>query len=868
MSNPSKDTLLIIDSFALIFRAYYAYPPSLTLADGQPINAVYGFTSLMLDVLQKFKPSHVIAVFDPGGPVIRQTEFTDYKANRKETDKELLTQIPMVQEVLESFEIPVLKVDGYEADDVIATIDKRHSGKWARTIIVTGDQDLFQLVDEDTFIYLAGRKFSESKLFDTVGVIEKWGIRPEQVPDFKALFGDASDNIPGVKGIGKKSAEALLKDCKTVEEVYEKLEQHSPKLQKLLSESYEIAMQSKKLATVEPDVPLSFDFTQATFSTFSTKRITEHFEKMRFRSLIKKVDTLAKEYAVEENVGLFEAAPDASSTPATKQSYEKFDLNVLKDTEVCFINPVIENVPLSPIHWDVEYLELKVKNEKYKIVTEDFKSFIEAVIKNEVLLVGFDIKKILHAAKNNGINISKLQIYDVGFAGFLVAQGRASFKLENLADFFSVPIALLELDTVEKLYEICEEKLQEDAAMKDLLGLELSILPLITDMETEGMLIDTEFLSVYEQQLTEKQQELVKGIYADVGHEFNIGSPKQVSEVLFKEKNLGGIQKTKTGAYSTNERILRKLVDADPVVGKILKYREIDKLLSTYIKALPVYKEEDGKVHSVFDQFGAVSGRFASKNPNMQNIPINREIDINVRNAFVAGKGNILVAFDYSQQELRILAAIAGEKDMIDSFNHDKDIHKMTAAEMFDTTIEAVTDKQRAMGKLVNFSVVYGVSPFGLSEQLEITQEEARTFIKKYYDRYTSVKAYFEEQKEFARKNGYVETLFGRKRSSATINSQNRFAREAAERELLNFRIQGSAADIMKLSMKGIAKVLPKYKAHLLLQIHDEFVFEIEEKEDLEQFQKDIKEIMEDVHNIGVKYKVNSAVAERWGELK
>lgn len=861
-----SETLIIIDSFALIFRAYYAYPPSLTLQDGTIVNAVYGFTSLLMDVLTKFKPSHVIAVFDPQGPTIRQSEYVLYKANRKETDTALINQIPLVQELLQKFDIPVLKVSGYEADDVIATIDKRHSGNWARTIVVTGDQDLFQLIDEDTFVYLAGRTFSESKLYDANAVMAKLGVTPEQIPDYKALNGDASDNIPGVKGIGKKTAEELIKKFGHIEDIFENIAELSSRQQTLLSESYEIAMTSKKLATVESNVPISFDFKEALFDTFDLKKVLQHFEVMRFRSLIKKAEKLAESYTVNESVGLFENISDQSEK-TVKPSLELLDLSLLQKQKSCFVDAHLMHLEKSPIHWDLEKLEVRIEETSYSIRTELFDDFIDLIIKNKIQIIGFDLKKFLHVVANHKKEFSEISIYDIGFAGFLIAKGRANFNLDSFSDYFQIPMSLSNLETVQKVYDACTEGLAEDEKLLELFTLETNLLGVVIQMEQEGITMDIDLLKTYEDKLLSAQQELVSTIYKDVGHEFNIGSPKQVGEVLFGEKRLQGVKKTKTGSFSTNESVLKKLVRVDPTVGKILQYREIDKLLSTYIRTLPQFKDPDSKVHSIFDQFGAVSGRFSSKNPNMQNIPINEDINVNVRNAFIAAEGNTLVSFDYSQQELRILAAIANEKEMVDSFNKDEDIHRITAAELFDKSIKEVTDHERRVGKTVNFSVVYGVSAYGLSDQLEISNEEARLFIQKYYNKYQAVKLYFEDQRAIARKQGYVETLFGRKRSSATINSGNRFIREAAERELLNFRIQGSAADIMKLAMLQISENISKYNAQLLLQIHDEFVFEINKNEAVDSFITDIKSIMENVHNIGVKYKVNASVAERWGEL-
>ncbi len=875
-----ENTLLIIDSFALIFRAYYAYPPTLTNSQGEPTNAIFGFTTLMLDVIKKFKPSHIVAVFDSQAPVIRQTEFVLYKANRKETDNELLIQIPRVREVIETFGIPVLSVDGYEADDIIATIDKRHSGKWAQTIIVTGDQDLFQLVDEDTFVYLAGRKFSESKLYMHEDVVAKLGIQPNQVPDYKGLAGDASDNIPGVQGIGKKSAEQLIQQFGSIENVYENLDKVSSRQMNCLVNNYEIAIKSKQLATVEADVPISFDFSLADFKSVDLNSVYNVLNQLDFKSLVKKVDQIVDELGLRENIGLFDMNQDSNYSDA---AYEDFDLDKLKDAEKIFLFAKYKHLDKSPLHWDFETVEFTLDGSViYKVRSQDLKDFWSVIIDKQILVNTFGAKEVIHSLLNNNLaELSDLDTIfnDLGFASFIYGGGMIKFELKSALEYLKIDHKN-ELLGLFELSNLLAVEFKKDSKLLDVFLLEQSILPTVVKMERTGIILSKQTIAKFENELSIIKENIQQEIYKDVGHEFNINSPRQVGEVLFNEKKLAGGKKTKGGALSTNEQVLRKLVGVDPTVEKILEYREVDKLLSTYIKTLPDYVDSDGRIHSVFDQFGAVSGRFSSKNPNLQNIPAVPSFGIHTRNAFEAEKGSIFVGFDYSQQELRILSALSQEPEMINSFNNSKDIHKLTASELFNVDFDSVTPEQRDVGKTINFSIVYGISAFGLSERMQIDRDLASEFIHKYYRKYPGIKSYFEEQKKKIFQSGASETVLGRKRVVDFSRLSNRFAREAVERELLNFTMQGTAADIMKQAMGNIATIIEKYPAKLLLQIHDEFVFEYQPNEAVAnlselansklfiEFAKDIKDCMNRVVDLGVKYDVSIKVGKTWGQME
>ncbi|MDQ7021286.1 MAG: DNA polymerase [Candidatus Dojkabacteria bacterium] len=485
---------------------------------------------------------------------------------------------------------------------------------------------------------------------------------------------------------------------------------------------------------------------------------------------------------------------------------------------------------------------------------------------------------------NIGIDIRELNIFDVGVAGFLLGMGYVDYRIETLYEFFNIEVNynnfLQNILNISKCHKSIEARFSENKEIEKVFDLEMNILNVVIDMERNGIILDSDYLKDIEGFLEETKSNIKKEIFEDVGHEFNINSPKQVGEVLFSERDLPGGKKTKSGSYSTNERILSKLVGIDPVVSNILKYREIEKLLSTYVKSLPEYIfNEDGRIHSTFDQLGAVSGRFSSKNPNLQNIPTTNSLDMNIREAFKAPEGSIFVAFDYSQQELRILSALAKEESLIESFNMNKDIHKLTASRMFGKEMDDVTKEERDIGKTINFSVVYGISAFGLADRMNLDRGSAQEFIDKYFENYPNIYQYFEDMKKKIDIDKTAKTLLGRMRKVNMAGIKNRFAIGAMERELINFRIQGTAADIMKIAMMNIGKVLDKHPAKLLLQIHDEFLFEYKIKskvksQKLEGYDKgfidfvnEIREIMNGALDIGVMYDVDVAVGERWGSL-
>jgi len=859
-----KKKFLIIDSYALIYRAYYAFPPTLQTKDGTLTNAAYGFTSLLLDVIDKFEPDYLVAVYESETPLIRSSEYLLYKANRKETDNELKNQIPIVKRILETMDVPVLHVNGYEADDVIGTLNKQIKNKNIQKIIVTGDQDLFQLIEnESTSIYLAGSRFSQSKLFDAEKVEEKLGIKTSQVVDYKALCGDPSDNIPGVKGVGKKTAQKLLEEFGSLDQIYKNIDKIKGAVQTKLQNDYEMAIKSQKLAKIETDVPLSFDINTAKFKDLNGSKLAKLMEELEFKSLVKKLDKIVKDYVGEENIGLF-AEEDKSSIPVNV--WESKSIN----SEKVFLLADIEGLDKSPINYKLKNIFFTTDSKDVFLVKEsNFNKFAKEIAKKKIITT--DFKELAHSFLNSDLSINLENFEDLGFATMVISSGLFGHGISDVFEYLGLNQSTEienNLQSFKKAYEEISKKLKENDEAKEVYKLEKSIIDSVVQMERTGLDLDLDRLKTFEEDLEKKKSKLISDIFENVGHEFNINSPKQVGEVLFDEKSLTGARKTKSGQYSTNEKVLKNLKDQDPLVGMILDYREIDKLLSTYIKTLANYLDDDGKVHAKFDQLGAVSGRFSSKDPNMQNIPINESLNINVRSAFKVSKGKTFVAFDYSQQELRILASLAGEQKMIDSFNDDEDIHKITGAQIFNKSVKDVDDYERSVGKTINFSVVYGISSYGLSERMQIGRSDAEHFINQFYKTYPNIKAFFDDNTKKIESKKYSETILGRKRINNQIKSRQFYVRSAAQRELLNFMIQGSAADIMKLAMKKFDDVQDEINADLLLQIHDEFVFEIDDDEKkIKDFASKIKKIMETVYKMDVKFKVDCKVGKRWGEF-
>lgn len=849
-------TLLIIDSFALIHRAFHAFPDSLVTTKGEVVNVTYGFASLILDTLIKFKPTHVVFVFDPPGPTSRNLEYTEYKANRGPTEKSMTSQLPRVREFIKTLGVPLLEVNGFEADDVIGSLTAKYEqAPGSNTIIVTGDRDLFQLVDDQTSVYLAGQSFSQSKLFDAAGVLEKMGVTPAQIVDFKGLCGDASDNIPGVAGIGSAGAVGLLKQFKTLDNLYAQIDQVPNRYKTKLVNGHDNAYLSQKLARIITDVPIVFDFDEGRFDKFDYTQIEGLFKELEFKTLNRKLEKLASTYAVKP------LETKKAAEPLFDNSLPIWDGQRLSEQVALYVEISGEDAPrkqaakLILATGDKEYLVQDAQLEELRSQLGD-------------QLVATNDAKGLYQILGQDLNA-----FDVVLALTIMAGGAIKPNFADIASYynceaFSFALCLLKL---KGEFDARASKMPDTAK---LISVEQGTSKVLAQMELSGIKVDDAQLNKFGAELESKLAELQSGIFADVGHEFNIASPKQVGEVLFGERGLPGGRKNKSGGYSTNERVLKDLV-ADPVVEKILSFREVSKLLSTYVRPMPSYiNPVTSRIHGNFNQLGAITGRFSSDRPNLQNIPIRDELGQSIRKAFVAEEGRVLVSFDYSQQELRILAHLAKEEKLLHAFATDQDVHTITAADLFGIKPEAVDSQQRRVGKTVNYGIVYGMGAYGLADRLKIPPKQATEFVKTYYERYPTIKAYFDNLIANASKEEFVYTIMGRPRSTAMLKADNFMVREAARREIMNFPLQGSAADFMKVAMVSVGDVIKDSPAQLVLQIHDELLFEYDlggksiadttQSAEFHNFTKNVYNAMLNAANLSVPLEVEAKLGLNW----
>lgn len=890
MDKPLK-TLVLLDGNALIHRAYHALPP-LTTKSGELVNAVYGYTSTLLSVLERFKPDYIAASFDLKAPTFRHKEFAQYKATRTKAPDELYAQIPRVRELTEAFDIPIYELEGYEADDMIGTLSRQANDREdVEVIIVTGDADALQLVNARTKVFTMRRGLSDTVLYDSEGVFGKYGFTPSQIPDYKGLRGDSSDNIPGVKGIGEKTATQLLEAYGTLEGVYEHIDEIKPAIREKLERDRAQAILSKRLGTIETHAPVRIDFDRCATHTFDRERVVRHLQSLNFFSLLKRLPG--------------QSSKSHKSTSAKTGVEERRYLTVTKDNEERFLAEVGSHDEFS--------FALDLNGESLRGVAFCFKTgrvwyapmlgyevmIREMFGKTEAFACGYDIKKTLRIFSR--LNIPFLARYsDVMLSAYVINPG-AAMDLEHLiaefvgeeAQHVGKPRQMTILGTISpeetmmetdetadyifKLNTIHRNRIDEIAATQEqgktvrdvLQKIELPLVPILAVMEGNGIKIDPIILSGINEKVAATIRNLETAIHRLSGTEFNVNSTKQTAETLFEQLGIStkSIKKTKTG-YSTASSELEKIRDEHPVVAKIEEYRELFKLKTTYLDVLPGLADGESRIHTTFNQAVTSTGRLSSTDPNLQNIPIRTEIGQLVRMAFVAKEGYRLVSADYSQIDLRCVAHVSGDKKLIEAFHRNDDIHTITAAEINGVTPSQVTKKMRRAAKTLNFGVLYGMGTFGFMRAAGVDREEAQRFIREYMERFSGVAEYIRRTKETARERGYVETLYGRRRYVPEINSPNFQVVSAAERMAVNMPIQGLSADIMKLAMIGAEKVVAGFSgnARMLLQIHDELLFEVRD-EDSDTFIGAIKTCMENVSALSVPLAVDVKSGENWGEL-
>lgn len=873
--------LVLLDSHAIIHRAYHALPP-LTTPGGEAINAVYGFTTILLRMFRELKPDYVAAAFDMAAPTFRHVAYERYKAQRPETPSDLSSQFLKVKEILASFGIPVFEKEGFEADDIIGTIVKKlEKDKTTEVIIVTGDMDVLQLVRPRLKVYSMKKGISDTVLYDEKAVRERYGLKPSQLTDFKGLKGDPSDNIAGVKGIGEKTATELIQEFGSIEKVYSALKKGTKKISlsvaAKLRAGEEDALLSKELATINRNVPFEFSLQKVSLSgTINSPSVRAVFQKFGFWSILKRLSEGASVSQKDRTPG---AAPqkgsqqlllDSSAPPAGVATIRSKSDIMAPDRggDVAKIGLMVHGGTLFFIQNSAVF-----RVSPSFLETKDARAFFG---KGEFLV--HDAKTVIHFLRKYGIELGTI-VFDTMLASYLVSSFSRDFSYQALiAREFGRVAASLEEELVHffELVRSFEAKLEMGALRKIFNDIELPLSRILADMEDRGILVDPGFFGGLSKKVDAEVRDLTREIHQLAGEEFNIKSTQQLSRILFEKLKVktAGLRRTeKGGVVSTRESELVKLKGTHPIVEKILDYRELVKLKTTYIDVLPsLIKPKTGRVHTTFNQTGTTTGRLSSSDPNLQNIPIISEVGREIRKAFVAPKGYELASFDYSQIELRVAAHIADDKKMIEAFRGGVDIHALTASEINNIPIKRVTSDLRRAAKTLNFGILYGMGSQALAESTGMSREKAKKFIDEYFHDFSGIKKYIEDTKRFAEENGYVETIFGRRRYIPEIHSPNWQMKREAERMAINMPIQGSATgDIIKMAMIKVDECVKKGKleksVRLLLQVHDELLFEIE-KDAIKTAAPKIKEIMEHVAELKVPLMVDVKMGSNWGEQK
>jgi DNA polymerase-1 len=887
----SQKRLVIIDGNAIIHRAYHAIPP-LTTKDGQIVNAVYGFTSMLLKVMSVIKPTHITASFDLAGPTFRHEKFSDYKATRVKADQELYDQIPLVKEVVRTFDIPIYEKSGFEADDVIGTITQKNKKNDDLEIyIVTGDKDTFQLIDKNVKVFTLRQGITDTVLYDEKLFREKFGFAPEQMIDYKALRGDPSDNIPGVKGIGDKTATTLIQEFKTITDLYQAVEETNQgkkseilkgALLDKLTVGKDSAEMSYELATIDQHVPeINFSLSDCQIRPLDREKIIKLFQKLEFNSLLKRVPGF-------EN--LIEAKKEKKKN-IKKDDFKFLEIKTEKEVKELLIKIKNKKVFSSQAVFTGDDLFLGkfsgvvvvVENEGYFLNDKfDYPWFAESGIE----LVGHDLKKLIKILKIHKNIEVKNDLFDLMLASYILnpssrAHDMASIALKIIGQEIkeeSGQSSLFGVDARQVANDIFLIYLTRDKLEKELVKvnnfdlfkkIEIPLLKVLAKTELNGIAIDKKELKKLSEKLAEKVGKITKEIYKMAGEEFNISSSQQLREILFDKLNIPtvGIKKGKTG-LSTAAAELEKMRGLHPIIDLIENYREITKLQNTYVDVLPdLVNEKTHRLHTTFNQAVTATGRLSSSDPNLQNIPIRTELGREIRKVFVAEHGNVMLSADYSQIELRIVASLAEDERMIEIFKQDKDIHQATAAIINGVAMDKVTKEMRRAAKEVNFGVLYGMGSFGLSARTGLSQFEAQDFIKRYFDKFSGVKKYLDTTLKLAKQTGYVETLFGRRRYVPELNTGHFQLRAAAERMAINQPIQGTAADLIKMAMIAVAEKIESYgdKVRMILQVHDELVFEVEEKL-ADEISALVKQEMENVIKLRVPIKVEIHQGKNWGK--
>lgn len=874
-----KNRLILLDGNSLFNRAYFALPPLMN-KNGFYTNAIYGFAMMLNNIIENYKPTHMAIAFDLKAPTFRHKSYEDYKANRKGMADELRMQVEPLKKMVDAYGIERVEFEGYEADDIIGTLSKlAEDADDFETMIVTGDKDALQLASQKTAVYITKKGITELERYTDEEVIEKYGLTPTEFIDLKALMGDKSDNIKGVAGIGEKTGIKLLQEYKSIEGIYENIDSIKGSTKTKLENDRESAFLSKKLATIVRTMPLDADMEELKIRGINYPELSAMFREFEFTTLLNKLQKDSPERKLE-------------STAEIVETYDKDIFKTISD-EIIFINGYVEKSEDIGSYF-IEKLYLKIKEKLYIVENfEDIKSLLENP-KNKI--VGHGLKNIYKALKKQEIKLANI-FFDIEIAEYLIDSNNTDFSLEYINNKYGFEtFETLEeilgkgkkevrtlfadqgrlknyfvnsIKAIESCYGIISDeiKLQELTFVFE--EIEMKLIKVLADMEEEGFLVDVNLLKKLSMQYESEIISLETKIYDLAGEPFNINSPKQLGNILFDKLCLPVIKKTKTG-YSTNIEVLEALQGKHDIIDHIMQYRQITKLKSTYVDGLlNIVNPESGRIHTTFNQTIAATGRLSSSEPNLQNIPVRTERGRKLREVFISKSGYKLLDSDYSQIELRILAHIAKDEIMLKSFEQYEDIHTKTASEVFGIPLAEVTSEQRGAAKAVNFGIVYGISDFGLSNNLGITKKEAKEYIDRYLEKYVNIKQFLEDVVKEVEETGYSKTIFGRKRYIPEIKAKNAMIKSFGKRQAMNTPIQGAAADIIKLSMIKVYEYLEENNidAKLILQVHDELIIETNETI-VEELKLKIKEIMENVTKLLVELKVDIKSGNNWLETK
>ena len=922
----NSKNLFLLDAYALIYRGYYAFIKNPRInSKGTDTSAILGFMNSLFEIIRTQNPDYLAVAFDKGGSVTRSEMFEEYKSNRDKTPEPILVAIPYIKKILEGMKIPILEKEGFEADDIIGTVAKDAEENNFKVYMVTPDKDFAQLVSDNIFLCKPARMGNSMEIWGVDEVKDKFEVEsPDQVIDYLGMMGDSVDNIPGLPGVGDKTAKKFIKQYGSLENLLQNAHEVTGKLGEKIIENKELGVLSKKLAKIILDVPIDYNLDEFKLSDPDKEIVLKVFDELEFRRIketffkifgtissqieekgaeVVQGDLFSETYNLESNK---DSLNGSKSIYQRIESFEELKLLVEKmmkqeivafDTETEGLNALETDIVGISFSWQKGigyYLPVKNNKSVHEKSFEILKPFFEST---EIIKVGHNIKFDIQVLHKYNVKVSS-PIYDTMVAHYLInpdmrhnldtlsesylnyspisiesligKKGKNQISMRDVSIDKITDYASEDADITLQLKSIFDKEIEVNNLGKIFYDIEIPMINVLSEMETEGIKIDTSYLEKLDKEFEEDLEKLKKEIFKKSGEEFNLNSPKQLGEILFdKLKLVSKPKKTKTGQYSTSEEVLSSLANDHKIIEDILEWRSLDKLQNTYVKSLPnEVSSLTNRVHSSFNQTVTTTGRLSSNNPNLQNIPIRTANGQKIRRAFIPrGSDYILMAADYSQIELRVIASMSNEKNMIDAFVNNQDIHTMTASKIYNVDPENVTREQRGNAKTVNFGIIYGVSAFGLSQQTDLNRSESKVMIDNYFLNYPGLKKYMSDQIDFARNNGYVETIMGRRRYLQNINSQNNMLRSSSERNAINAPIQGSAADIIKIAMININSELKKQslKSKMLLQVHDELVFDVH-KSEKDQIKDIVKTTMESAVKLKVPLKIDLEFGKNWLE--